>query len=681
MQVNNFNIARVFSNGGNIFYFLPHFQREYAWDKVNWVTLLEDIYNICDPNAIQQKTEHFMGSLVVIGDGNRDGIIPAFKLVDGQQRLTTISLMLKALHDLIETDHPLIATNIKQLLVNQHASNTSYFKIWPTKKYDDRDSYTALLNGGGIPNNSESRIPQAYSYFYKELGYKLKKQEIEPNQLFLAITNRLYVVFIDLDNRERPYEIFESLNAKGKALTQPDLVRNYIAMRLPEAKQEAVFDEHWSKIEEILREERSVGRSRLGELTGFLRHYLAMQSGALPNQNSVYTRFRDRMEKEYASHDQFVAEIARLKRFAEYYNRLLRPATEPDEEVADRLVRLNILEITTAYPFLMPMYDAWTQGVIDRDDFLVGLEYLENYIVRRYLTSEPTNYLNKMFPTLWRDIKSTEFTGSLRQLLVSRNYPSDSKVKVSILTQAMYDKRIQTRQKVNLILDTINRHLSSGTGGYTQIDNSPTIEHIMPQTLSTAWKQMLGEEWPDTYRDYLHTLGNLTVVTQEWNSSLSNAPFLEKKQKLEMHALKLNSDYFTNYIEKWNKNAIQARAEFLVQNILGIWSALGEIPIPETTTSKPQAIIILGETYPVNSWRDVAFQTSETISQLVDDFTPIAEELSSYFSHEKFKHASRQLSNGWWLYVNLSGERTKKLCQQLFASAGIPEEDWELEEE
>ena len=149
-------------------------------------------------------------------------------------------------------------------------------------------------------------------------------------------------------------------------------------------------------------------------------------------------------------------------------------------------------------------YDAFDTIVLDisRDEFLTGLDDLENYIARRYLTNEPTNYLNKMFPTLWRDVDQTQFTTSLRRLFVNRNYPNDSKVKIAILTQEMYDKRIQTRQKINLILDTINRHLSKGSGGYTQLDANPTIEHIMPQTLNSAWKEALGQEWQDTYRDY-----------------------------------------------------------------------------------------------------------------------------------------------------------------------------------
>lgn len=679
MQVNNFNIARVFSNGGNIIYFLPHFQREYAWGKENWKVLLEDIYNIC-ATTHQQKTDHFLGSLVVINDGNRDGIIPAFKLVDGQQRLTTISLMLHALYNLIKDEQPNLATNIRPLLINQFATGSSYFKIWPTKKYGDRDSYTLLMQNGSSPPDSQSKIPEAYIFFYKELGHKLKRKELDPAELFIAITNQVYVVFIDLDNRERPYEIFESLNAKGKALTQPDLVRNYVAMRLPEATQEVVFDKYWSKIEAMLREERTVGRSRLGEITGFLRHYLALRAGALPSQDSVYIRFRDRMEKEFPDHDQFVEEVARLKRFAEYYNKLLRPEMEQDKDVEILLSRLNTLEITTAYPFLMSMYDAWDKGDINRNEFITGLNDLENYIVRRYLTNEPTNYLNKMFPTLWRDVDQAQFTVSLRQLLVNRNYPSDTKVKLAVLTQEMYDKRIQTRQKINLVLESINRHLSKGSGGYTQLDANPTIEHIMPQTLSKAWKEALGEEWQETYRDCLHTLGNLTLVTQEWNSSLSNSLFSDKKKKLESHALKLNSEYFSRYVPQWNKNSIRARAEFLAQQVLQIWPSLGDPPIPADNATKPQAVVILGETYSVNSWRDVAFQTAEVVSQIADDFTSIAEELPSYFGHTKFKHASRQLSNGWWLYVNLSGESTKNLCQRMLSLADIPTEDWELEE-
>ena len=247
MQVNSFNISRVFSHGGNILYLLPHFQREYTWDKDNWKTLLADIYNICDPDAVDQKAEHFLGSLVIINDGTRDGIITALKLVDGQQRLITISLILSALYHLTEKNNQQLALNIKSLLVNQYASGPTQFKIRPTKKYDDRAVYQAIITAETLPSSTRSKIPAAYNYIYKELDYKLSKKELDPSQLFLALTNRLYVVVIDLDSKERPYEIFESLNTKGKPLTQPDMVRNYIAMRLPEDKQEAIFDQSWSK--------------------------------------------------------------------------------------------------------------------------------------------------------------------------------------------------------------------------------------------------------------------------------------------------------------------------------------------------------------------------------------------------------------------------------------------------
>jgi uncharacterized protein with ParB-like and HNH nuclease domain len=181
----------------------------------------------------------------------------------------------------------------------------------------------------------------------------------------------LQVVFINLNQSERPYEILESLNYKGKSLTQADLVRNYIAMKLPPEHQEKAFTELWSPVEETLSEKRTVGRSRLGELTAFLRHHLAYLTGALINEEHVYSRFRDRGAEMKV--DEFVKELARIKRFAQYCDCLLRPSREPDKEVRQLLERLNILESATGYPFLLFLYDEWTQANITREEFLASL--------------------------------------------------------------------------------------------------------------------------------------------------------------------------------------------------------------------------------------------------------------------------------------------------------------------
>lgn len=685
MKADSLKISKVFSSGGDVHYVLPHFQREYAWEKENWQTLLNDVIGLHDEYNPEKQSEHFMGALVVINDGTRNGVVPAFKLVDGQQRLTSISLMLCALSNIVEESHPPLHKRMRRLLTNPDESDILFYKLVPTKKYGDREAYFAMINGEEFPKGIDSKIPDAYRFFLKELETRIKTNTVNPDHLFLVLSNSLQVVFIDLDQGERPYEIFESLNAKNKPLTQADLVRNYIAMKLPEKKQAEIFDKYWSITETLLQDKRTVGRSGLGELTAFLRHYLTMRNGVLCNERHVYERFRDRIENEFASPELFETEIATLRKFAEYYDRLLRPEHEPENNIRTKLRRLNVLEISTAYPFLMLVYEAYSEKKLSREEFVEVLDILENYIVRRYLTSEPTNYLNKMFPTLWRELSPTKLAESLKKVIITKYYPSDSNIKRDLVTERMYGRGSQAREKIILVFESINRYLSikNHSGGYTVLDNAPTVEHIMPQTLNAEWKSHLGSGWDQIFKDYLDTIGNLTLVTQEWNNDLSNSRFEKKKGLLSSHALKLNSEYFSQPIDKWDDKAIQARANFLIEAILAIWSELGTPPAPQKSTGrKPKSLTILGQSFVVNSWRDVAYYTAQVASEVSDDFdTKIAGQMQSYFDRQEFQSPCRQLQNGWWLYLNLSAASVKSFCHNIIALAGIPDDDWQLEEE
>ncbi len=496
MKADSLKISNVFMNGGDIHYVLPHFQREYSWVKSNWETLLNDAFSIYEEYQPEKDIEHFLGSLVVINDGTINGVIPTFKVVDGQQRLTTISLLFCALRDIVQETHLSLAKKLQKMLVNADEDGNVHFKLLPTTKYGDQESYTKIISGEVI-TNTESNIPNAYLYFSKELKRKIDSYEVIPEQFFGVLSNCFQVVFINLSHDESPYKIFESLNAKGKSLSQADLVRNYIAMKLPTAQQAKLFTNQWEKIENLLQEKRTVGKSRLGELTAFIRHYLAMCSRVLCSEEHIYARFRDRLEKEFATIEAFNEEIATLRRFAEYYDKLLRPQNEQNKEIQEALLRLNTLEIQTAYPFLLTAYDAYDSKQINFDDLLDLFKVLENYMVRRYICGEPTNYLNKVFPTFWTDT-TTEITNglsfkdALRRVLLSKNYPPDRKVQQSIQTAKLYDNR--NRQKLCLILETINRHLSKGTGGFGVLNSEPTIEHILPQTPSEDWKTLLGEK-------------------------------------------------------------------------------------------------------------------------------------------------------------------------------------------
>ncbi len=587
MKPESLRVAKLFQNGGDIHYVLPLFQREYTWERAQWQTLLDDALTLHDEIGITGSNtsdlEHFLGSVVVINDGSRNGTVPAFQVVDGQQRLTTLSLLLCALmRSLDEKPHAALSKKIRRLLVNADEEGEVYFKLVPTAKFGDRDSYKAIVSGEGEPL-PDSRITQAYHFFLKELNQRLHSSAttLDPDRLFLVLTQTFQVVFIDLNRDENPYQIFESLNGKGKPLSQADLVRNYIAMRLSPQSQEKVFHGQWAVIEEKLRDQRIVGRSRLGELTAFLRHYMAMHSGVLCSEEHVYARFRDRTREQFSSEDAFAAEIVRMRHFADLYDRLLRPETDPLLASRAALARLNVLEASTTFPFLLAACDAYQGQQLPESQWLGVLQTLENYLVRRYLADETTSFLNRLFSNLWNQVREeakkqdTDVVTALKSYLAVRNYPSAARLRLRLMSRSLYDTSTLTRQRTTLVLETINRHLSQGTGGYTVLSGASTIEHILPQDPDEDWLEALGADVERIKREYLHTLGNLTLVTQDWNSSLSNKSFTIKRQRLAGHALKINTDYFSQDIPEWDEDAICARCDWLIENVLTVWPSLG----------------------------------------------------------------------------------------------------------
>ena len=206
--------------------------------------------------------------------------------------------------------------------------------------------------------------------------------------------------------------------------------------------------------------------------------------------------------------------MSRLARFAGYYDRLLHPENEPERHVTEQLRRLNIMESSTAYPFLLHLYDLKDQGQITADEFFEGLKALETYLVRRFLNRDSTNDMNKMFPALIRDVTGEDFANTLRSELGKRNEPSNGRLRESAEKKAKYRNDKSIRQKLALIFETINLRLSEGSGAYTALTDDPTIEHILPQTMTPDWKAKLGKTWEQDY-ELLHTLGNLTLVTKD----------------------------------------------------------------------------------------------------------------------------------------------------------------------
>jgi len=672
VQVRDENFGGIFKHRGDVHYILPRFQRAYAWQRKNWQTFWDDV--IVTYQSKEAKPEHFMGAMVVVEEDMRDANMPTFTLVDGQQRLVTISVFLCALSNLVDDD---LRWRIRSFLLNERREGDIAFKVLPTDNSNDKATWIALVNGEDRHFlGTRSQIPAAYEFFRKQL---LQLEGADPDHLLNTIMNRLQIVFINLSREEKPHQIFESLNAKGVPLTQPDLVRNYIAMRLPEAEQERTFQNHWRPIEEMLIEEKTK-ESPGKEITNFLRHYLGSLDADLPNSRHIFDRFREFMQQEtHKIERQFVQEIKTLHRFAGYYERFLRPQREPNHKLQNQLDRLKNWEVTVSYPFLLFLYDEYEQQRITIDDLLNSLSLVENYLVRRFLAGEPSAYLNKMFAALSREIDRSDIDQSLKSALTVRNYPSDSRLRQDLFTNQLYGRGNTPR--LVFILTTINEHLSKDAGAYTVLDSKATVEHIMPQQLNPSWRKQLGVNADTLHGDYLHTLGNLTLVTQEWNSGLSNNDYERKKAVLSKHGLRLNSRYFSSGPQRWSEDSIRNRCNFLADQIVQIWPAFGESrSAHDYTHRKPTELTILGESTPVHSWKDMLIAMAEFAAESTDDFSEIAEANPRYFSQEPRSHINRwqQLKNGWWVLHAANANNLVAMCEKIAQQVGLGPNDWKF---
>lgn len=674
MKADDWQISKVFLGGGDVQYVLPIFQREYAWEEDEWRTLLDDVIETYHESE-NAHHEHFLGSLVVIEENIKKTLFLSYTLVDGQQRLISISLLLCALRDSLEDSS--VSKQIDKYLLNADEHGQLRYKIFPTAKYDDRQAYRAIIDGESA-EGLRSRVGKAYSFFRSEICELLANPMIESRRLYSCILSSMYIVFIELDRTDKPYKIFESLNHKGKALTEADLVRNYTAMRLPAARQHQLFHAHWSKIEDLLSEQELT--ARIPELTAFLRHYLALRSGELPREDRVYVSFRDRVEKHLkADDDKFIDEIQSLHRFAGYYDKLLRPTKEPQSSVQVQLERLNVLQATTAYPLLMHFYHLFDIEVIGSEEFVLLLRVIENFLVRRFLAGEPTNYHNSMFTSLAHELmsKNEQSATSLEAALAVRNYPSDNRLRQRLAWNRIYSSGKSRR--IVFVLESLNRHFFDCD---ITLAGQGTVEHIMPRSLSDKWKKHLGHTWQEVHREQLHTLGNLTIVTQDWNTrKLSNNPYSEKREALKKHGIQLNSKYFTDHAASWSEDAIRERTNFLADLIVKVWPAFTEPPRPEGVKGKtPLTLTVQDERFALYSWRGFALQMVNCLHELelLTDYDRALSEFEWWITrnpHSSLKY-HKQSSKAWWIQQNLSAEDAVYFCSKLANYCGLSDDEW-----
>ncbi len=471
--------------------------------------------------------------------------VTKFTLIDGQQRLTTLLVLLAVLRDSARHLPGNLASKIDDLLLkNRHQDDADVYKLLPTQV--DRPAFCAIMDGSAPP--ADGQIGRAFEYFARKV--RLAGQT-HLEKLHTVISKSLVLVSIVLDKEDNPYLIFESLNAKGRPLTQADLIRNYFFMRINVQVQAKLYEGHWRPMQE-----------RLGEdLTDYIRHFL-MRDGKNFKLADVYYTLKESVEGMTDS--EVIDYLKQVAAFSGYYSKLLDPASEKSEKIAERMARLNRFEATTAYPFLLNVYHDYEEGRLAKDDFAAILDVLETFLIRRFICNVPTHGLNRLFASLYGHARAAEsLVEGVKQGLRDKSFGSDKEFREKFVEGKLYGSG-ERREKAKLILERLERSFAHKEA----IDPTAlTIEHVMPQTPTEWWKQQLGEDWEATYETWLNTVGNLTLTG--YNPELSNSDYPKKKAILARSHIELNRHF--QEVETWDEGAIARRGEILADRALMIW--------------------------------------------------------------------------------------------------------------
>jgi uncharacterized protein with ParB-like and HNH nuclease domain/predicted transport protein len=502
---------------------------------------------------------HFIGSVVYIEkDIYHVSSIPQLLVIDGQQRLTTISIVLSVVARAIENSGENLEISKKKIdnyyLFNAEEAGELRYKLLLTQT--DKDTLTRLIEGKELPEESSKRIVENNQYFENQV----RNSGLDLMTIYKGI-EKLIIVDISL-NREHdnPQLIFESLNSTGLELSQADLIRNYILMGLEPQEQNELYQDFWHAME------KSFGQTAyITYFDRFMRDYLTLEMGKIPKIDEVYQEFKG---YAHTKPEMTIREVVEdIYKFSKYFvNMALEKET--DKELKEIFQDINALKVDVAYPLLLELYDEYTDGKLEKSGFIEILRLIESYVFRRAVCGIPTNSLNKTFATFSRELDKENYLESFRTALAMkdsyRRFPNDNEFKQAMMVKDLYNFRSR-----NYWLRRLENHERKEK---ISVDDY-TIEHIMPQNenLSEAWKRDLGEKWKDIHSRYLHTLGNLTLTG--YNSELSDKPFLEKRDIEGGFAdspLRLNKGL--GQLDKWDENEITKRVERLAELASKVWS-------------------------------------------------------------------------------------------------------------
>ncbi|BDI33996.1 hypothetical protein CCAX7_60470 [Capsulimonas corticalis] len=543
-------------------FIIPIYQRTYSWSEKQCRQLWADIVRTAQDATIPA---HFIGSVVYIKASPYDTPItttPQMLVIDGQQRLTTLSLLIIALREALKASGGTSQVNpdeVGDYLINKYGTGDLRHKLVLTQT--DKDTLAALIDERPLPATPSLRVVENYRFF----RHQIQSSPLDLDTLFLGV-RKLMLVDISLDrSHDNPQLIFESLNSTGLDLSQADLIRNFVLMGQEPTKQTDLYQDYWYPME------RSFGQSDAsGLFDRFMRDYLTIKMGRIPNMDEVYTEFKGYVQTQSSlSIEDVVKDVSAYARLFV----ILAFSKAQEKSINAAIDNINRLKVDVAYPFLMEAYRDFEEQVISESDFLHVLALVESYVFRRAICEIPTNSLNKTFAGLRKLISSDSYLESLEAALLVkdsyRRFPSDDEFVARLLVKDVYNFRNR-----NYLLDKLE---NDGRKEPMNVDEF-TIEHIMPQNenLSTAWLTDLGGNWKHVQDTYLHTLGNLTLT--RYNSEYSDRPFLEKRDLKDKNGqacgfahspLHLNQELAN--LDHWNENEIKKRAASLASKAATIW--------------------------------------------------------------------------------------------------------------
>jgi uncharacterized protein with ParB-like and HNH nuclease domain len=657
MRAHQKDLLRYLSNSDTQ-YVIPVYQRNYSWKIMHCEQLLNDLFTFI---STKQSEQYFMGSVVSIHNEHHSSEVRELLVIDGQQRLTTITLILLSLYHLlknkrIESESPKRADEIhEQYLVNAYSTNKSKrLRLKPIEK--DNTDFEKLFENPELLNNSTSTIAVNYKWICKKLEQELNTKETVDD--FFKALKKLFIVDIELESSDDPQLIFESLNNSGKKLDQSDLIRNAVLMHQTLQDQERLYKKYWQVIEEnTYNPNNKIGEK--DETTEFIRYFLIYKLRASVKQDEIYLKFK-RFVKENTDIDVFLEELVR---FSKYYKYLILDEA-PNQEIEYGIKRINRLNLKVCYSLLFEVLEQfYHQQSIDLPSTIAILELVESFLLRRLIVELPSSLLNKLFPqVLSKLVKDESCIPLLEQ--IQRQF-SNFKDKSRFPNNAEFKSGLEIREIYKL--KDVGRYFLERLEHFQQkerieLTKDLSIEHIMPRKLTPLWKKELGENYEQVHSEYLNRLGNLTFTG--YNSQYSNKSFQEKltlKGGFNESPIWLNSS--VKNCDVWNEVSIRKRSDLLIKRAIEIWKDLPRLSQEETkdddyfdlstdfnlvTSTKPTKLELFNSSYMLSSWKDLYCTVLKVL-------------------HEKDELKLSEVSEGRLLYSTDKGLRNPtELVQGLF---------------